>query len=123
MSEFKIDKPGLYVTRDGRKVEVLKVGLPGKFAVAGVIYEESGVEWWPKSWNTVGTFHPESGYGPHDIVGPWVERKKPRLLAWRCRPNSGTPGCIVMWPEGTPVEESLVERCPWLDQPEHGGGK
>ena len=67
MTDFKITGPGLYRTRDGRKVEVKKIdhSLP-LYPVIGRVYPDDEMGAWPINGMT--------GEGNEDdIIGPWVE--------------------------------------------------
>ena len=77
--EFKITGPGEYVTRDGRRAKV-EFKLPGKgegFAWIGWIDDP-----FPRcsTWNG-GGMNCSTYPGPNDIVGPWVEPRKP-VVQW-----------------------------------------
>ena len=79
VSEFKITGPGEYVTRDGRKATV-EFMLPGKgesFPWIGWIDDPSpGCSRWSDGGMNCSTYP-----GPNDIVGHWVEPRKP-VEAW-----------------------------------------
>ncbi len=79
MSESKITGPGEYVTRDGRRAKV-EFLLPGKgeaFPWIGWIDDP-----FPRcsTWSD-GGMNCSTYRGPNDIVGPWVEPRKP-VVAW-----------------------------------------
>ena len=76
-SEFKITGPGEYVTRDGRKATV-EFMLPGKgeaFPWIGWIDDP-----FPRcsTWSD-GGMNCSTYPGPNDIVGHWVEPRKPMM--------------------------------------------
>ena len=79
MSEFKITGPGEYVTRDGRRAKV-EFKLPGKEAIFPWIGWIDDPFPGCVTWNG-GGMNCSTYPGPNDIVGHWVEPRKP-LVAW-----------------------------------------
>ena len=79
VSEFKITGHGEYVTRDGRRAKV-EFKLPGKgeaFAWIGWIDDPfPGCSTWSDGGMNCSTYP-----GPNDIVGHWVEPRRP-LEVW-----------------------------------------
>jgi len=73
--EFSIAGPGEYITRDGRKATV-EFKLPGDV-------DRCWVGWiavttiTPDTWDIDGYWYKDEATSESDIVGPWVEPRKP----------------------------------------------
>jgi len=121
VSEFKITGLGEYVTRDGRKATV-EFLLPGKgeaFAWIGWIDDP-----FPRcsTWSD-GGMNCSTYPGPNDIVGHWVEPRKP-VEAWAVLNPDGSI-CWLRCNEGFARRESdeLGYECIKLVEDGTNGGR
>ena len=85
--KFEIGK--LYVTRNGKKVRILATDLQrGSHTVAAVVTEKS--EDYLTSFTAAGHFGSTSSTSDWDIVGPWVEPKRKKVVyEWMYQANQG----------------------------------
>lgn len=64
---------GFYVTRNGRKAQVFSSTMPGKFPVAGVVFQTSTI-WAPMKWYADGKWG-DGNNTPADLIGEWRENE------------------------------------------------